>query len=244
MGQPLSPGEYVQMSGRAGRRGLDRTGTVIILCRGTVPDMADLHRVMLVSAAHITSCHRFPVYVMQRCQPSVTPRPHPGVTPPSPRLRLASPGCITPMSPFPPTHHVLSPHAAALTLSLCPQGRPSGLQSQFRLTYGTILSLQRAAALTVEGLMRNSFGEFPLRRRAAVWDGGRRAGGCGGEWEQWGLWDVGRDAMGKQGNAGGTGDKVGTWERVESVGDSGEHGDAGGRGDNGDTPGAGRHWRQ
>uniref|UniRef100_A0A8C2T3D3 SKI2 subunit of superkiller complex n=1 Tax=Coturnix japonica TaxID=93934 RepID=A0A8C2T3D3_COTJA len=71
----LLPGEYVQMSGRAGRRGLDRTGTVIILCRGTVPDMADLHR------------------------------------------------------------HTLS-------------------------------ILQRAAALSVEGLMRNSFGEFPLRRRA------------------------------------------------------------------------------
>lgn len=44
----LLSGEYIQMAGRAGRRGLDPTGTVIILCKGNVPLMADLHKMMLV----------------------------------------------------------------------------------------------------------------------------------------------------------------------------------------------------
>lgn len=33
----LLPGEYTQMSGRAGRRGLDDTGIVIILCVDSEP---------------------------------------------------------------------------------------------------------------------------------------------------------------------------------------------------------------
>ena len=45
----LLPGEYIQMAGRAGRRGLDTTGTVIILCKADVPEMADLHKMMLVN---------------------------------------------------------------------------------------------------------------------------------------------------------------------------------------------------
>ncbi|XP_010572728.1 PREDICTED: helicase SKI2W, partial [Haliaeetus leucocephalus] len=47
-----------------------------------------------------------------------------------------------------------------------PQGRPTRLQSQFRLTYSMILNLLRAQALRVEDMMRRSFSEFPLRRDA------------------------------------------------------------------------------
>ncbi|XP_068106450.1 superkiller complex protein 2 [Hyperolius riggenbachi] len=81
----LTPGEYIQMAGRAGRRGLDNTGMVIILCKADVPEMSDLHRMML--------------------------------------------------------------------------GKPTQLQSQFRLTYSMILNLLRVEALRVEDMMKRSFAE-------------------------------------------------------------------------------------
>ena len=39
----------LQMAGRAGRRGLDNTGTVIMLCKGDVPEASELHKMILAS---------------------------------------------------------------------------------------------------------------------------------------------------------------------------------------------------
>ncbi|XP_057669557.1 SKI2 subunit of superkiller complex protein isoform X1 [Diorhabda carinulata] len=81
----LESAEYIQMAGRAGRRGLDAEGTVIILCKQGVPQEVNLKRMML--------------------------------------------------------------------------GKPNSLVSQFRLTYGMLLSLLRVESLSVEGMMSRSFRE-------------------------------------------------------------------------------------
>uniref|UniRef100_A0AAF5PJQ3 Helicase SKI2W n=1 Tax=Wuchereria bancrofti TaxID=6293 RepID=A0AAF5PJQ3_WUCBA len=89
----LNPGEYIQMAGRAGRRGLDATGSVIVLCKGPyIPDYLDL-----VS---------------------------------------------------------------------CMQGKPTKLESRFRVTYSMLLNLLRVEHLSVEDVLRRSYVESASLRLA------------------------------------------------------------------------------
>ncbi|KAL3625768.1 Antiviral helicase ski2 [Castilleja foliolosa] len=54
----LLPGEYTQMAGRAGRRGLDKIGTVVVLCRDDIPEEKDLRHVIVGSATRLESQFR------------------------------------------------------------------------------------------------------------------------------------------------------------------------------------------
>jgi len=43
----LAPSEYIQMAGRAGRRGLDSCGNVLIVCKGSIPSEEELRSMMI-----------------------------------------------------------------------------------------------------------------------------------------------------------------------------------------------------
>ncbi|KAK8598558.1 hypothetical protein V6N13_094525 [Hibiscus sabdariffa] len=61
--RPVLPGEYTQMAGRAGRRGLDKIGTVIVMCRDEIPEEKDLKLVITGTPMKLESQFRL-TYIM------------------------------------------------------------------------------------------------------------------------------------------------------------------------------------
>ncbi|KAF6754311.1 translation repressor [Ephemerocybe angulata] len=54
----ILPGEYTQMAGRAGRRGLDPTGTVLIVAGDTLPEQTSLHTMIIGVPGKLSSQFR------------------------------------------------------------------------------------------------------------------------------------------------------------------------------------------
>ena len=55
----LKPAEYIQMAGRAGRRGLDDIGTVCILVKDKPPESIELRLIMTSILYFLNYFHRF-----------------------------------------------------------------------------------------------------------------------------------------------------------------------------------------
>ncbi len=60
----LKPSEYIQMAGRAGRRGKDPDGTVIILAKYDLPSFIDCQQVMKGSAQTLESQFRLTYHMI------------------------------------------------------------------------------------------------------------------------------------------------------------------------------------
>ncbi|CAG2160328.1 unnamed protein product [Oppiella nova] len=60
----LLPSEYIQMAGRAGRRGKDANGTVIILCKYDIPDSPRLTRMIQGCATQLVSQFRLTYHMI------------------------------------------------------------------------------------------------------------------------------------------------------------------------------------
>ncbi len=58
MRRNLLSGEYTQMAGRAGRRGLDSVGTVIIACWDDIPPESELRKLLTGAATRLQSKFR------------------------------------------------------------------------------------------------------------------------------------------------------------------------------------------
>ena len=127
----LLPGEYVQMAGRAGRRGLDATGTVVIMCKNEVKDVCAAalsfavrlcELPVLTLGAGRTHQAAGSAYALELCRQNRD------------RYLKARPRFV----------HGLMQRADLHKMML---GKPTKLESRFRLTFNMILNLLRVEAL-------------------------------------------------------------------------------------------------